>query len=915
MVEDISQAIALIRAGQKEEAQRFLVSLLQTDPKNEAAWLWLAETLPSDMLRISALEQCLEHIPGSKPARMALEVLKARQTPLTPEPEIRSRLALFGLGRQTSGQSSAPPEETQPKSASQSEAEPAPDIQPVTVPEPQASVELPVEEVPPSAGDGIDQRLAWLDEQKGDTWQEGVAPESQAEPLPAEAGLESRLESLEQEKQSWWTPATPQAEAQAPASGSELDDWFGRLGQAEPAAASEEAPLPADHGIASRMEQRAQAPAAPLPEPAASPVQPAPKPAAVKKTAAPLLTPQLTHMPEAPQPSRMRAHPLEIFLVILLVVVALVVVGLLGWTLLHPPAAPLPTPTGTSTLPLLPTATASPAPTATRTPLPTPTLTPIPTIAQMVLLDSFTAGSGPLTSVAFSPDGSLFAVGSQDGVVYFFDTFTHEQVAYHQQSSPVLALAFSWDSPLLAEAYQDSRIILWDTANQEIIKTLKGHTGPVTSLDFDPINAYLASGGEDGLARLWDTGTGEAVKTLSKPGEKIYSVAFLPGGGLFVGGSFFSIWDYSGDGEPRIFTPQGQVYKIAVRLFSQEGENPVSAGTALESWDMDTASRRLLYQGHTGIVWAVAYSPDNEHSLLASAGEDTTVRLWDPDTGAALQTLEEHQAPVRSVAFSPDGSRLVSVDDDGRVILWSTTTSQAEIPATHRNSPVDDMLQIYIPGGEFIMGADDLQDVPDSVKFFRPEHVVYLDAFWMDETEVTNGQYALCVAAGVCSPPGEMGSYESDHYYDDPQYANHPVVFIAWGQASTYCEWAGRRLPTEAEWEKAARGTDGRRYPWGNDPSPVAHPELDFVDVHRFPQEASPYGVLNLDNWVHEWTADWFTPDYYTTSPDHNPTGPAQPVAPGFRVERNDAIYRDGTLDSTQDIAIGFRCAETGGGR
>jgi formylglycine-generating enzyme required for sulfatase activity len=118
-------------------------------------------------------------------------------------------------------------------------------------------------------------------------------------------------------------------------------------------------------------------------------------------------------------------------------------------------------------------------------------------------------------------------------------------------------------------------------------------------------------------------------------------------------------------------------------------------------------------------------------------------------------------------------------------------------------SPMNGAEMAYVPAGEFIMGSDEGRANE------RPAHTVYLDAFYIDKTEVTNAQYRKCVEAGACSQPYDTG------WYNDPNRAEHPVGWVDWNQANAYCQWAGKRLPTEAEWEKAARGTDGRTYPWG----------------------------------------------------------------------------------------------------
>ena len=136
---------------------------------------------------------------------------------------------------------------------------------------------------------------------------------------------------------------------------------------------------------------------------------------------------------------------------------------------------------------------------------------------------------------------------------------------------------------------------------------------------------------------------------------------------------------------------------------------------------------------------------------------------------------------------------------------------------------------VYVPAGEFTMGSDADDALVECQKFRtdcsrdwftneEPPHTVYLDAFWIDQTEVTNKQYQACVDAGTCEPPSDTSSYTHPSYYGNPEFDNYPVIYVNWDKANRYCEvWAGGDLPTEAQWEKAARGTDERTYPWGND--------------------------------------------------------------------------------------------------
>ena len=233
--------------------------------------------------------------------------------------------------------------------------------------------------------------------------------------------------------------------------------------------------------------------------------------------------------------------------------------------------------------------------------------------------------------------------------------------------------------------------------------------------------------------------------------------------------------------------------------------------------------------------------------------------------------------------------------------------------------PADEMVMVYVPKGEFEMGTDDEDNHPAHVSGFlgKPAHTVALDGFWFDRTEVANAQFQRCVEEGEWEAPGFLCME-----FKDEAKTNHPFSCASWPQAETYCAWAGGRLPTEAEWEYAARGPQGFMYPWGDDEpndTLLNYTENvgDTTEVGSYPEGASWCGALNMGGNVMEWVSDWFGD--YPSERQKNPTGPTSGEHRVLRGNRWGMVpwitqsYR--TRSVYRDVADplsngGFRCAK-----
>ncbi len=263
-------------------------------------------------------------------------------------------------------------------------------------------------------------------------------------------------------------------------------------------------------------------------------------------------------------------------------------------------------------------------------------------------------------------------------------------------------------------------------------------------------------------------------------------------------------------------------------------------------------------------------------------------------------------SPTVSVQQTPTPENtpvLVSIEPEkGSVLTW-----------------IDYSNFVYIPGGKYGMGKESYDQAD-----FAPFHEVTLTAFWIQQAEVTNQQYAQCVSDGKCSPP--MQELEIPYWYENEYDGNHPVVGVTWFQAREYCTYIRSRLPSEAEWEAAARGSERKTFPWGGDKPDCNYANFkgclvpaEPLDIRSYDFGASDFFVLDMAGNVREWVADWYGKDYYQSSPELDPLGPLDGRKRVYRggsyrssAEEMATYLRNALEPEKQASDLGFRCVLDG---
>jgi len=268
---------------------------------------------------------------------------------------------------------------------------------------------------------------------------------------------------------------------------------------------------------------------------------------------------------------------------------------------------------------------------------------------------------------------------------------------------------------------------------------------------------------------------------------------------------------------------------------------------------------------------------------------------------------------TQSARWGPSGWSAMAV-----IVITGWTVYMSPVGAAPPAKELDPVTMVTIEAGEFLRGNPEGVGRADE----WPQHSVYLDTFAIDQVEVTNERYMTFVAkTGHRNPPNP---YDTGPLLSAKGIEQLPVVQITWYDAKAYCSWAKKRLPTEAEWEKAARGSDGRKFPWGNEAPTLKRANFDreweeektFHPVGTLPDGDSPYGVKDLSGNAREWVQDWYDADYYRLAPDRNPKGPDKGIVRSIRGGSWHSPVSDITTSARgrggfalQTHGTGFRCA------
>jgi formylglycine-generating enzyme required for sulfatase activity len=359
---------------------------------------------------------------------------------------------------------------------------------------------------------------------------------------------------------------------------------------------------------------------------------------------------------------------------------------------------------------------------------------------------------------------------------------------------------------------------------------------------------------------------------------------------------------------PKITTPRRKE-----TIIPEKNESKAPPPQANKPTSEKNQSRKTVFprKTNTAIVVAMIGLVGTLGAALISSPLLANIFERTPEPTTVVSTPTNTKMPLPSATRQPATPTFTSTS----VPFTSTSVPPTFTPTPGIGSFIesDGVVMMFVPASPFFMGSDRYSDE-------QPIHAIHLSAYYIDKYEVTNAAYGRCVDAGACVLPKQSRSYTRIAYYGNPEFDEFPVIYVDWNMAKTYCEWRGDRLPTEAEWEKAARGTDGRTYPWGESVSCdkanyQSNCKGDTTQVGSYLGGVSPYGLYDMAGNVWEWTSSLYKPYPYSADDGRENLNASGMRAPrggswnnyGFNVR---SAYRYRLAPDYINYNVGIRCAK-----
>jgi WD40 repeat protein len=567
-------------------------------------------------------------------------------------------------------------------------------------------------------------------------------------------------------------------------------------------------------------------------------------------------------------------------------------------------------------------------------------------------LEMYGIGSDRVTSVVIAPDSKTILLSDYNRTVVEFDGSSGGNFS---GPSEVTSVAVASNGKTILTGNENKTAILWDAASGDVQRTFSGHTARVTSVAFAPNGKTILTGSWDKTAILWDVASGQAVRIFRGHADHVTSVAFAPDGKTILTGSddhTAILWD-AASGQA-LHTFRGHTDEVSSVAFAPDGKTILTGSydhTAI-LWNVASGQVLRTFRGHTDKVASVAFAPNGKTLLTGSY--DHTAILWDisdlvSQTPGAGPTTATSSAIIATSTATVAATRINTATFTPSITptaISTVTVPATRVPTANPNAIAAGsertdsfgIKQVYVPAGCFLMGSDptkDSQAQPEEL----PQHQVCLTkAYWLDEFDVTNFAFKDFVSAkgyandSLWSKDG-LSWKQSNHIsgpsdtdsgnmacIDSSRAPNQPHVCVNYYEAEAYAKWRGGSLPTEAQWEYAARGPKNSVYPWGDtfdqnkaNTSEGGHGITTAIDA--YPSGKSWVGAYDMAGNVWQWVSDGYSA--FGASPKKDPTGPSTGQFHGLRGGSTNSsqydvrsAYRYNLYPNDHyNVSVGFRLA------